>query len=156
MSDIRIRRAAPGDEAILAAHNRAMALETEGKALDAAISLRGAAAVLADPGKGFYLLAERGGEVVGQLLITYEWSDWRDSTFWWIQSVYVAPAARRAGVYGALHRRLLAMAREDGGVCGIRLYVDSGNARAQATYAAMGMQRAHYELFEVDFVFGSS
>lgn len=156
MSDIRIRHAAPGDEALLAANNRAMALETEGKALDVEISLRGVAAVLADPGKGFYLLAERDGEVVGQLMVTYEWSDWRNGTFWWIQSVYVAPATRRAGVYRALYRRLLAMAREDGGVCGIRLYVDADNARAQATYAAMGMQRAHYELFEVDFVFGSS
>jgi ribosomal protein S18 acetylase RimI-like enzyme len=156
MTEITIRSAAPTDLEIVAASNAAMALETEGRALDGPTIRRGVAALLADPGKGFYLLAERGGAVVGQLMVTFEWSDWRAGTFWWIQSVYVAPAARRAGVYRALYRRLLAMAREDGGVCGIRLYVDRANARAQATYAALGMERAHYELYEVDFVFGGS
>ena len=151
-----IRKATRGDEGILAAQNRAMALETEGKELDLERSLRGVAAVLEDPGKGFYLVAEREGQVVGQLMVTFEWSDWRNGTFWWIQSVYVAPAARRSGVYRGLYERLLAMAREDGGVCGIRLYVEAENGRAQATYAALGMERARYELFEVDFVFGSS
>jgi ribosomal protein S18 acetylase RimI-like enzyme len=154
MTELTIRNAAPTDLEIVAANNRAMALETEGKALDGPTILRGVAALLAERAKGFYLLAERDGAVVGQLMVTFEWSDWRDGTFWWIQSVYVAPPARRAGVYRALYARLLAMAREDGGVCGIRLYVDRTNARAQATYAALGMDRAHYELYEVDFVFG--
>jgi ribosomal protein S18 acetylase RimI-like enzyme len=89
-------------------------------------------------------------------MVTYEWSDWRNGTFWWIQSVYVPEASRRTGVYRSLYARVLEMAREAGGVCGVRLYVETANARAQATYAALGMQRAHYELYEVDFVFGSS
>ncbi len=156
MTEIAIRQATPADAGIIAAHNRAMALETEGKDLDAARTLGGVSALLADPAKGFYLLAERGGEVVGQLMITFEWSDWRNGTFWWIQSVYVAPAARRAGVYRALHGRVLALARGDGGVCGVRLYVDRENARAQATYAALGMTPARYDLYEVDFVLGPS
>lgn len=151
-----IRRAVATDAEVIAANNRAMALETEGKALDPATSLRGVTRALADPAKGFYLLAERAGQVVGQLMITFEWSDWRDGTFWWIQSVHVAPEARRSGVYRALYARLLEMAREAPGICGIRLYVESENARAQQTYAALGMQRARYDLFEVDFVFGSS
>lgn len=151
-----IRRAVSTDAEVIAANNRAMALETEGKALDPATSLRGVARALADPEKGFYLLAERAGQVVGQLMITFEWSDWRDGTFWWIQSVYVAPEARRSGVYRALYEHLLVMARETPCICGIRLYVESENTRAQRTYAALGMQRARYDLFEVDFVFGSS
>jgi ribosomal protein S18 acetylase RimI-like enzyme len=151
-----IRHATVADLETIAANNRAMALETEGKELDPATLRRGVAALLGDPGKGFYLLAERADRVAGQLMVTFEWSDWRNGTFWWIQSVYVAPEARRAGVYRALHGRLLAMARETAGVCGIRLYVDAENARAQATYAALGMQRARYDLYEVDFVFGSS
>lgn len=155
MTETPIRHATPADVEILAANNCAMALETEGKALDGPTVLRGVAALLADPAKGFYLLAERAGAAVGQLMVTTEWSDWRNGTFWWIQSVYVAPDARRTGVYRALYERLLAMAREDGRVCGLRLYVDRSNARAQATYRALGMDRAHYELYEVDFVFGS-
>lgn len=154
MTETPIRHATPADVEVIAASNRAIALETEGKALDGPTVHRGVAALLADPSKGFYLLAERAGAVVGQLMVTTEWSDWRCGTFWWIQSVYVAPAARRSGVYRALYERLLAMAREDSGVCGVRLYVDRANASAQATYAALGMDRAHYELYEVDFVFG--
>jgi hypothetical protein len=130
-----IRRAVSTDAEVIAANNRAMALETEGKALDPATSLRGVARALADPEKGFYLLAERAGQVVGQLMITFEWSDWRDGTF---------------------YEHLLVMARETPCICGIRLYVESENTRAQRTYAALGMQRARYDLFEVDFVFGSS
>lgn len=156
MNELTFRRAAPPDLAAIVESNRALALETEGKALDAATLERGVAALLADEGKGFYLLAERAGQFVGQLMVTYEWSDWRNGTFWWIQSVYVSAAARRTGVYRSLYARVLEMAREVGGVCGVRLYVDTANARAQATYAALGMQRAHYELYEVDFVFGSS
>ncbi|WP_438015279.1 GNAT family N-acetyltransferase [Sorangium sp. So ce315] len=156
MTDLAIRRAAPADAAILAANNRAMALETEGKVLDTATTVRGAAALIADGGKGFYLVAERASEVVGQLMVTYEWSDWRNATFWWIQSVYVSPAARRGGVFRALYRRVQEMAADAGDVCGIRLYVETANARAQATYAALGMQRSHYELYELDLAFGSS
>ncbi|WP_437304134.1 GNAT family N-acetyltransferase [Sorangium sp. So ce388] len=156
MTDLVIRRAAPMDAAILAANNRAMALETEGKVLDTATTLLGAAALIADESKGFYLIAERASEVAGQLMVTYEWSDWRNGTFWWIQSVYVSPASRRSGVFRALYRRVREMAADAGDVCGIRLYVETANARAQSTYAALGMQRSHYELYELDLAFGSS
>ena len=156
MTDLVIRRAAPADAALIAANNRAMALETEGKVLDPATTLRGAAALIADATKGFYLVAERASEVAGQLMVTYEWSDWRNGTFWWIQSVYVTPAQRRSGVFRALYRRVQEMAADAGDVCGIRLYVETANVRAQSTYVALGMQRSHYELYELDFAFGSS
>ena len=167
-----LRRARPDDAPIIAANNLAMARETEGVDLDPARLAEGVGAVLADPGKGFYLVAETGGRVVGQLMVTFEWSDWRNGTFWWIQSVYVVPEARRTGVYRALYRHLLDAARaeaaradaaraeaaradaarRDGGVCGVRLYVHEHNARARATYAALGMVEAPYRMFEVDFV----
>ncbi len=156
MTALVIRRAAPSDAALIAANNSAMALETEGKVLDAATALRGAAALIADERKGFYLLAERAAGVAGQLMVTYEWSDWRNGTFWWIQSVYVSPESRRSGVFRALYRRLQEMAQDAGDVCGIRLYVETANAGAQSTYVALGMKRSHYELYEVDFTFGSS
>ncbi|MBL9023376.1 MAG: GNAT family N-acetyltransferase [Myxococcales bacterium] len=142
--------------ASIVAGNQALAWETEQKVLDAARLERGVLAVLRDPAKGFYLVAvDEAGEVVGQLMVTYEWSDWRDGTFWWIQSVYVVPPARRRGVYRALYQRALEMAKADNGVCGVRLYVERKNTPAQATYEALGMMRAHYEMFEVDFVLGS-
>jgi len=147
-----LRRADPADAAVVAANNRAMAVETEDVALDPLRVAAGVAAVLADPAKGFYLLAELGGRVVGQLLVTFEWSDWRNGTFWWIQSVYVDPAVRRRGVYRALYDHVLESARAAPDVCGLRLYVHHDNARAAATYAALGMERAPYEVFEVDFV----
>lgn len=147
-----LRRAVPSDAAAIAAHNRAMAADTEGVELDPGRLAAGVAAALADPSKGFYLLAERDGRVVGQLLVTSEWSDWRDGTFWWIQSVYVLPDARRQGVYRALYAHVLETARAAPDVCGVRLYVHHDNAAAAATYAALGMARAPYEVFEVDFV----
>ena len=142
--------------ASIVAGNQAMAWETEQKQLDRATLERGVLAVLGDAAKGFYLVAEdETGEVVGQLMVTFEWSDWRAGTFWWIQSVYVTPAARRSGVYRALYEHVRALANATEGVCGLRLYVERENTAAQATYAALGMARAHYEMFEVDFVLGS-
>jgi len=155
MSAIQVRPARAEDLEILAANHRAMALETEGKSLDEDKTHGGTRAVLEDASKGFYLVAEREGRPVGQLLVTYEWSDWRNGTFWWIQSVYVSPEARRAGVYRALHDHVLAEARARKDVCGVRLYVDKENSKAQATYKAMGMALAHYDLYEIDFVLGS-
>ncbi|MDI1478025.1 GNAT family N-acetyltransferase [Polyangium sp. y55x31] len=154
MEPVSIRLAHAGDVETLAQNHRAMALETEGKTLDPETTIRGTRAVIEDPAKGFYLVAERGGAAVGQLLVTFEWSDWRNGTFWWIQSVYVAEGARRTGVYRALHDHVLAKARADENVCGVRLYVDKENHHAQATYAAMGMRPAHYDFFEIDFVLG--
>lgn len=155
MENTTIRLAHAGDIQALAANHRAMALETENKSLDVDTTLRGTRAVIEDRAKGFYLIAERSGRMVGQLLITYEWSDWRNGTFWWIQSVYVEAAARRTGVYKALHDYVLSSAKAAGDVCGVRLYVDKTNRHAQATYQAMGMQLAHYDLYEIDFVLGT-
>lgn len=139
-----------------------MALETEGKTLDRERLTRGVSAVLEDPSKGFYLVAERAEAreeeqaIVGQLLVTFEWSDWRNGTFYWVQSVYVDPSARRRGVYRALYANVIERARHAEGVSGVRLYVERHNRIAQSTYAALGMSRAAYEMFEVDFVLGES
>lgn len=152
MEPTLIRQATLADIDALAENHRAMAFETENKTLDADTTLRGTRAVLEDASKGFYLIAERSGEMVGQLLITFEWSDWRSGTFWWIQSVYVLPLARRTGVYRALHDHVLMEAQKAKDVCGVRLYVEKSNDRAQSTYRAMGMQPAHYDIYEVDFV----
>lgn len=129
--------------------NVAMAAETEALALDPERVLRGVEAVLRDPGKGFYLVAydAESGAVAGQLMVTYEWSDWRDGMQWWIQSVHVVPAWRRRGVYRALHEAVVARARAAGAV-GVRLYVAGENVGAQRTYVALGMTETHYRLFE--------
>lgn len=127
-----------------------MAEETEGKALDVEVLRRGVLAVLNDPGKGHYFVAVRGSDraVVGQLMITFEWSDWRAGQVHWIQSVYVAPAARRLGVYRALHEHVLADARARGNVVAVRLYVERHNTAAQRTYSRVGMKSSIYELME--------
>lgn len=132
--------------------NAAMALETEGLMLDRERLRCGVKAVLSDPSKGFYWVAEVERRVVGQMMITFEWSDWRNGTFWWIQSVYVSPEHRRRGVFRALYEHVEKQARDLPGVCGLRLYVEGGNTKAQHTYASLGMQRTSYEIFEKDFV----
>ncbi len=159
---IFVRRATREDEATIVGFNAEMALETEGRALDRGRLEAGTRAVFAGSGRGFYLVAERAGAVVGCLLITREWSDWRNGWFWWIQSVYVVPSARRGGIYRALYQWLEATAPSgdpdgDGApVVGMRLYVDKENVKAMATYEALGMIRAHYQLYEVDFVLGAA
>jgi GNAT superfamily N-acetyltransferase len=147
-----IRRAQPADAEAIAAFNVAMARETEHIELDLSRTTRGVEALLAGHGAGFYLLAEIDGRTTGQLMITYEWSDWRNGTFWWIQSVYVAPPWRRHGVFRALYSEVERMARADGGVCGIRLYVESENKPAREVYQRLGMRPTPYQVFEVDFV----
>ena len=115
----------------------------------------GVQALLDDPAKGIYVIAESDGTPVGQLLITYEWSDWRNGNFWWLQSVYVLEPFRGRGVFRALfeHVQELAKARPD--VCGLRLYMDADNSRARQTYHRLGWKPTRYELFEIDFVLGS-
>ncbi len=147
---VRIRAATPGDASRLCAWNAAMARETEHKTLDAERLRAGVDGVLAHAARGFYLIAERDGEALGSAMVTYEWSDWRNGNFWWIQSVYVLPQARRQGVFRALHAAIAERARAAGAI-GLRLYVDLDNASAQATYAALGMQRCHYALYESEF-----
>ena len=146
--DLLIRPARPDDAPTLVEFNRRMAEETEGIELDPSVLLRGVTRALADPAKGRYLVAEAAGRVVGQLMWTTEWSDWRDGWFWWIQSVYVAADARRAGVFAALYARIAADAAGAGDVIGLRLYVEENNARAQATYGRQGMSRTHYLIYE--------
>lgn len=145
---LQIRAAVPADLASLIQWNAAMAWETEQKKLDPAILARGISGVFEEPRRGFYLVAEHEGEAVGSLLVTREWSDWRAGDFWWIQSVYVVPSARRGGVFRALYAEVERRAVVAGAV-GLRLYVETENRRAQATYTDLGMQRCHYFMYEM-------
>ena len=147
MNTVLIRAAVAADLPDLVAWNAAMAWETERKTLDPARLARGVAGVFEQPQRGFYLVAECDGAAVGSLLVTYEWSDWRCGDFWWIQSVYVAPAARRRGVFRALYAEVEQRARAARAV-GLRLYVETANHAAQATYAGLGMQPCHYRMYE--------
>ena len=142
------RIAGAGDVAALIEFNQAMALETESKLLDTETLRAGVETVLQDPSHGFYVVADAGREIAGALLITYEWSDWRNGRFWWIQSVYVRPEHRRRGVYRMLHEFVRDRARSAGGVVGMRLYVERDNAAAQRTYAALGMNETVYRMYE--------
>jgi len=144
----RVRPARLADLDTLTAFNQAMAWESERIRLRPRVLRAGVKAVLTDPSKGRYLVAHRGGQVCGQLMVTFEWSDWRNGDWWWIQSVYVAPAFRRQGVFEALYRTVRTQARK-AGVRGLRLYVERHNVRAKATYLAVGMKKARYELFEL-------
>ncbi|MFT5291757.1 MAG: GNAT superfamily N-acetyltransferase [Planctomycetota bacterium] len=154
----QIRPATEGDVRILVEFQLAMARETEGKELDSALLEKGVRAVFADATRGRYLLAcpPGGGAPLGSLMVTYEWSDWRAATFWWIQSVFVLSEARGQGVFQSLYDHLLAEAEGEIGVCGLRLYVDEGNASAQEVYRRVGMEESHYRFFELDFVLGDA
>jgi len=149
---IIIRAATAADVATIARFNAAMAWETEGLTLDGERVRRGVEAVLADPSKGFYWVAELDGRPAGQMLVTPEWSDWRNGAFWWIQSVYVEPPCRGRGVFRALYEHAERRARSEPGVCGLRLYVEQHNERAQQVYLRLGMKPTPYRIFEVDFV----
>lgn len=146
--DVTIRAATEGDTDILTQFNHSMAEETEEKTLDPDTVRKGVQSVLDDPSRGFYLLAVREEAIVGSLMVTPEWSDWRNGTFWWIQSVYVRPYARRSGVYRALHRAVRIRARAADDVCGLRLYVERGNEAARETYEALGMTETSYRMYE--------
>ena len=153
-TSMRIRAAYPREIGTLVGFNCSMALETEGRELDAARVRAGVEAVFSDPSRGTYYVALREEDPVGALLVTSEWSDWRNGLFWWIQSVYVTPAARRTGVFTALYEHVSALARDDARVCGIRLYVERDNQRAQTTYANLGMLDTGYRVMEADFTKG--
>jgi GNAT superfamily N-acetyltransferase len=148
---LNVRLGGAHDAARIAAFNVIMARETEGLDLAEGTVHAGVSSVLADPAHGFYVVAERAGRLVGALLITYEWSDWRNGRFWWIQSVFVIPEARRQGVYQALHAFVSRRAREEDGVCGLRLYVEMDNVSAQNAYRATGMHDSGYRLYEEIF-----
>jgi len=157
MTRLRIRDAVPTDRDLIAEWMIAMAWETEHKRLDPDTVHAGVANGLADAAKARYFIAMREADVgghetiavpAGTLMLTHEWSDWRNGDWWWIQSVYVAQAHRRQGVYNALHRHVAALAQATPGVVGLRLYVERANADAQQTYAAMGMADAGYDIYE--------
>jgi GNAT superfamily N-acetyltransferase len=153
---LHVRQARREDVETLVRFNVALAWETEGRRLDEARLRRGVLAVFDTPMRGFYMVAEllhqSPGLVIGQLLVTFEWSDWRNATFWWIQSVYVDPAWRRQGVYGKMHEVILEQARRRDDVCGLRLYVEQANTIAQRVYEKVGLTLAPYRMYEVDFV----
>lgn len=142
------RDATSADAGTIAAFQVQMAAETEGLNLDPETCARGVRAIFEDPSRGRYFVAEHDGRVVGSLLITYEWSDWRASTVWWIQSVFIDGTMRRQGVYRGLWDHVRALASGDPGVAGIRLYVDRRNTAAQQTYHSLGMNGDHYTTFE--------
>lgn len=142
------RAAAPTDASILIEYQIAMARETEDLELDRAILTRGVEALFADPALGRYYVAEVDGRVVASLMITNEWSDWRNGMVWWIQSVYVEPEWRRRGVYAGLYQHLRALVDADPNVRGLRLYVDRRNVPAQDVYRRLGMNGEHYQVFE--------
>ncbi len=147
---IEVREARPEDARFLADGNVRMALETEGLRLDPETVLAGVRAVLDDPGRGTYYVAEADGQPAGQLLVTHEWSDWRNADIWWVQSVYVIPEMRRAGVFRRLHSEVRRRAMESG-AAGIRLYVERRNEAAQATYSRLGMALTGYVVMEEMF-----
>jgi ribosomal protein S18 acetylase RimI-like enzyme len=144
--NLTIRRAEPADRETLVSFNAALAWESESKRLNEDVLREGVQAVFGDPAKGFYVVAERDGLIVGQTAVTFEWSDWRNGWYWWIQSVYVREDARRHGVFSAIYKHLEAAALADPAVIGIRLYVEKENARAQATYRNLGLVEEGYLL----------
>lgn len=151
MSDlIKVRNASIDDLDNLVAGNRAMALETEDRELHPEVVKQGVAHVLQRPHAGRYWIAESESRFVGQIMITREWSDWRNGEFWWIQSVYVTPEWRRRGVFRKLYATVESAAQQQQGV-GLRLYVERDNEQARTTYVAMGMHEPAYRMMEVEF-----
>jgi len=153
---LNIRRAKLEDAATIASFSAAMALETEGRRLDLDRLYKGTIALLESPDRGYVVVAELGQagdhQLLGQLMITYEWSDWRNGTFWWIQSVYVAPQWRRQNVFRRMHESVLVTAKTDPTVCGVRLYVEKSNDIASAVYRKVGLAPSSYVVFETDFI----
>jgi GNAT superfamily N-acetyltransferase len=156
LDHLNIRLARPEDAATIVSFSAAMALETEGRHLDRDRLHSGTIALLHSPDRGFFLVAELeqadDRRLLGQLMITYEWSDWRNGAFWWIQSVYVDPAWRRQGVYRTMHQHVLHEAKALKNVCGVRLYVEQDNRSAQAVYQRVGLAPSAYTVYEHDFV----
>jgi ribosomal protein S18 acetylase RimI-like enzyme len=146
-----IRNAEARDLETIVDFNIAMAMETEHLALDRERTTEGVRAVLNDAAKGRYIVAEIDGRVAGQLMLTYEWSDWRNGMFWWIQSVYVGAEYRGQKIFSSLYAQAKKEALECGS-CGLRLYVEEENKVAQQTYRKLGMTLTAYEMMEEDFV----
>lgn len=148
---ITVRQATHADAELITQHNCMMAMETEHKTLNHDLVLTAVKAAFEDPAKGFYLMAEVDGQNAGNLMVTFEWSDWRNCNMWWIQSVYVAKEYRRRGVYRALYDKVKEMAVQEG-VKIIRLYVEKENTIAQKTYESLGMKESNYYLYEIEIL----
>lgn len=146
--DLTLRRGELRDADTIARFNSQMAFETEGKALIPEVIGAGVRRLMETPSLGFYLVCEHEARVIACLMITNEWSDWRNGLFWWIQSVYVEKDFRRQGVYRRMYEHVRAMARAEPGVCGFRLYVEKQNDIAHSTYASLGMKETDYLLYE--------
>jgi len=147
-SNIVVRNAREQDIPALTDFNIAMARETENKILSPDKVRAGMRAVIRHPDHGFYLVAEMEGQIAGSLLVTREWSDWRDGVFWWIQSVYVPPEFRKRGIYRALYDAVKALAESSPEVCGFRLYVERNNRAARSVYSKLGMGETEYRIYE--------
>lgn len=145
---IVVRNAREQDIDMLVRFNIAMARETEDKILSPVKVRAGMRAVIRHPDHGFYLVAELEGQIAGSLLVTREWSDWRDGVFWWIQSVYVPPEFRKRGIYRALYDAVKALAKSRPEVCGFRLYVEKNNRAARSVYSKLGMSETEYRIYE--------
>jgi ribosomal protein S18 acetylase RimI-like enzyme len=156
LDHLNVRLAKHEDAATIVSFSAAMALETEGRRLDRDRLHDGTVALLKSPDRGFFMVAElkqaNERQLLGQLMITYEWSDWRNGAFWWIQSVYVDPAWRRQSVFRRMHETVMATAKTSPNVCGVRLYVEESNGAAQAVYRKVGLTPSSYAIFETDFV----
>jgi GNAT superfamily N-acetyltransferase len=144
---ILIRKAKPSDAQAIIDYQLKMAWETENMKLVPEIVTKGVDAVFRDQSRGQYYVAESDGKVVASLLITYEWSDWRNCSVWWFQSVYVMPEFRRQGVFRKMYIHIRELAEEQD-IAGLRLYVETKNSRAQKTYKALGMSSEHYAFYE--------
>lgn len=145
---MKIRKGQLADLNALVNFNQAMAMETEKLQLDNATLTRGVNGLLANPERGFYLVAEIDDVIVGSLMVTFEWSDWRACQYYWIQSVYIRPENRRQGIYAKLYQAIKDMAAEKGDAASFRLYVEQENKAAQKTYQALGMEQSHYLMYE--------
>ncbi len=148
MHRIVIRRATLADIARITQFNINIAKETENLNLNPRVVESGVEKLISNPNLGFYLVAASDDQIIGSLMITTEWSDWRCGQFWWIQSVYVLSDFRKQGLYGRLYSKVKELAQQDGNVCGFRLYVEQDNVVAQKAYRKYGMHQTAYRMFE--------
>ena len=147
---MKIRRATLDDVSIIAKYNYNLAFETEDKKLNMSILTNGVKRLIEDESKAVYHVCEIDGKIVGQIMYTYEWSDWRNGTFLWVQSVYVNKENRGMGVFKALYTYIKDMCDKDENICGIRLYVERENYVAQNTYSNLGMNECNYHMYEYE------
>ena len=148
---MNIRIARDKDAPAIVGFNIAMALETEDKQLCAETVTKGVYRLMQSKDEGFYVVAENADTVIASLMITKEWSDWRDGVFWWVQSVYVLPSERKKGVFRKLYEYVRSQALTDGDICGLRLYVEKDNTAAQKVYDNLGMEQTNYKMYEEVF-----